>query len=98
MDRPLLPQLSFLSMLRLRLSIKVLDPYNVLSPPPLPVATIFSRNFSSSGLQDDRIDGFLYQPQGIREEFEVIFLNIQVNKSIFKVTFHLQLDGIDIIL
>ena len=98
MDRPLLRQISFLGTLQLRLSIKVLDPYNVLPPPPLPVATIFSRNFSSSGLQDDRIDGFLYQPQGIRDEFEAIFSKIHANKSIFKVTFHLQLDGIDIII
>ena len=50
MDWPLLPQLSFLDTSRLKPSIKVLDPYNVLPPPPLPVATVFSRNFSSSGL------------------------------------------------
>ena len=40
---------------------------------------------------------FFYQPQGIRDEFEAIFSKIHANKSIFKVTFHLQLDGIDII-
>ena len=33
MDRPLLPQLSFLGTPRLRPSIKVLDMYNVLPPP-----------------------------------------------------------------
>ena len=55
MDRPLLPQLSFLGTPQLRPSIKVLDSYNVIPPPPLPVATVFSRNFSYRGLQDDRI-------------------------------------------
>ena len=60
MDRPLLPQLYFLGTPQLRPSIKVLDPYNVLPPPPLPVATVFSRNFSYHGLQDDRIEGFFF--------------------------------------
>ena len=97
MDRPLLPQLSFLGTSRLRPSIKVLDSYNVLPPSPLPTTIVFSRNFSSSGLQNDRTEGFFYQPQGIRDEFEAIFSKIHANKSIFEVTFHLQLDGIDII-
>ena len=94
MDRP---QLSFLVTLRLGPSIKVLDLYNVLPPPSLPVTIVFSRNLSSSGHQDDRTEGFFYQPQGIRDEFESIFFKIHANKSIFKLTFHLQLDGIDII-
>ena len=97
MDWPLLPQLSFLGTPWLGPSIKALDPYNVLRPSQLLVTTVFSRNFSSSGLQDDRTEGFFYQPQGIRDEFEAIFSQIHANKSIFKVTFHLQLDGIDII-
>ena len=58
MDRPLLPQLSFLGTPRLGPSIKVLDSDNVLPPPPLPAAIVFSRNFLSSGLQDDRTKGF----------------------------------------
>ena len=63
MDWPLLSQLSFLGTPRLGPSIKVLDPYNVLPPPPLPAATVFSWNFSFSGLQHDRIEGFFfYQP------------------------------------
>ena len=85
MDWPLLPQLSFLDTSRLRLPIKVLDPYNVLPPPPLLVATVFSRNFSSSGLQDDRTEGFFLSATGIREEFEAIFSKIYADKSIFKV-------------
>ena len=58
MDRPLLPQLSFLGTPRLGSSIKVWDPYNVLPPPPLPAAAVFSLNFSSSGLQNDRTEVF----------------------------------------
>ena len=58
MDRPLLPQFSFLGTQWLGPSINVLDPYNVLPPPLLLATTVFSRNFSSSGLQDDRTEGF----------------------------------------
>ena len=54
MDWSLLPQLSFLGTSGLGATIKVLDSYNVLPPPPLPAIIVFSRNFSSSGLQDDR--------------------------------------------
>ena len=64
MDRPLLPQLSFLGTSRLRPSIKVLDSYNVLPPSPLPTTIVFSRNFSSSGLHSDRIEGFFLSAIG----------------------------------
>ena len=59
MDRPLLPWFSFLGTPQLEPSIKVWDPYIVLPLLPLPAATVFSRNFSSSGLQDDRTEVFL---------------------------------------
>ena len=64
MDRPLLPQLSFFGTPWLGPSIKVLDPYNVLPPSPLPATIVFSRNFSSSGLQDDRTEGFFLSATG----------------------------------
>ncbi|KAF8408498.1 hypothetical protein HHK36_007654 [Tetracentron sinense] len=50
---PLSPQLSFVGTPRLGPSIKVWDPYNVLSPPPPPPPNI-SRSFSSEALDDDR--------------------------------------------
>ncbi|XP_077212145.1 phosphoglycerate mutase family protein [Tasmannia lanceolata] len=46
---PLSPQLSSIGTPRLGPSIKVWDPYNVLSP-----QGVFSRNFSSDALDDDR--------------------------------------------
>ena len=64
MDRPLLPQLSFLGTLRLGTSIKVLDSYNVLPPPLLPVTIVCYQNFSSSGLQDDITEGFFLSATG----------------------------------
>ena len=53
---PLSPQLSSFGTPRLGPSIKVWDPYNVLAPPPPPPpAAVFSRSFSSSGLEEDRM-------------------------------------------
>ena len=53
---PLSSQLSSFGALRLGPSIKVWDPYNVLThPPPPPSAIVFSRSFSSSGLEEDRM-------------------------------------------
>lgn len=53
---PLSPQLSSFGTPRLGPSIKVWDPYNVLAPPPPPLpATVFSRSFSSGGLEEDRM-------------------------------------------
>ena len=84
MDRPLLPQLSFLGTPQLRPSIKVLDPYNVLPPPPLPVATVFSRNFSYRGLQDDRIEGFFfYQLRELEMNLKPYFRKLMpINQSL----------------
>lgn len=47
---PLSPQLSSLGTPRLGPSIKVWDPYNVLAPP----TPVFSRNFSSNPIEDER--------------------------------------------
>ena len=84
MDRPLLPQLSFPGTPQLRPSSKVLDPYNVLPPPPLPVATVFSRNFSYRGLQDDRIEGFFfYQLRELEMNLKPYFRKLMpINQSL----------------
>lgn len=50
---PLSPQLSSLGTPRLGPSIKVWDPYNVLAPPPPP--PLFSRSYSSNGMDDDGV-------------------------------------------
>ncbi|XP_022989653.1 uncharacterized protein LOC111486673 [Cucurbita maxima] len=53
---PLSPQLSSLGTPRLGPVIKVWDPYNVLAPPPqLPPPPVFTRSFSSSSIDDDRV-------------------------------------------
>ena len=53
---PLSPQLSSLGTPRLGPSIKVWDPYNVLTPPPPPPRPhpAFSRSFSSGAMDEDR--------------------------------------------
>lgn len=53
---PLSPQPSSLGTPRLGPAIKVWDPYNVLAPPPqLPPPPLFTRSFSSSSIDDDRV-------------------------------------------